>query len=251
MRLRVDDLAARCGVSVDTVRFYQARGLIDAPAREGRVAWYSDTHVVKLERIRDLKGKGFTLASIRRFLDGDLDDADEALVAALARPAVEGPATAEARLTLDELAAKTGVSRSILEAVQREGLLIPALTDGTAAYTAADAAAVSAGVELLEAGVPLTELLALARAHEDAMRSIAERAVDLFDDYVRRPAHASSGSSAEAGARLVDTFNRMLRATTSLVAHHFGRVLVAAARARVERDDAPHERDPRPSRVSR
>ncbi|MDQ3981976.1 MAG: MerR family DNA-binding transcriptional regulator, partial [Actinomycetota bacterium] len=33
MRYRVDELAARAGVSVDTVRFYQARGLLPQPER--------------------------------------------------------------------------------------------------------------------------------------------------------------------------------------------------------------------------
>ncbi len=41
MRYRVDELAAQCGVSVDTVRFYQAKGLLQPGQREGRVSWYS------------------------------------------------------------------------------------------------------------------------------------------------------------------------------------------------------------------
>src|ERR671914_953483 len=105
MRYRVDALASRAGVSVDTVRFYQAKGLLDAPQREGRVAYYSDRHLETLVRIRDLKDKGFTLASIRRLLAGDLDAADEALVAA-----IEAPSPGAGDLTLDQLAERTGVS---------------------------------------------------------------------------------------------------------------------------------------------
>ena len=37
MRYRVEQLAAACDVSVDTVRYYQSRGLLPAPEREGRV----------------------------------------------------------------------------------------------------------------------------------------------------------------------------------------------------------------------
>ena len=84
MRYRVDELAAQCGVSVDTVRFYQAKGLMPPGQREGRVSWYSEEHRQRLSRIRDLKEKGFSLATIRRLLAGELDAADEALASALA-----------------------------------------------------------------------------------------------------------------------------------------------------------------------
>ena len=65
MEYRVDELAARAGTSVDTVRFYQTRSLLPPPARKGRIAWYSDDHLDRLQRIRRLKDAGFTLESIR------------------------------------------------------------------------------------------------------------------------------------------------------------------------------------------
>ncbi|HEX2236347.1 MAG TPA: MerR family transcriptional regulator [Actinomycetota bacterium] len=239
MRFRVDELAARAGVSVDTIRFYQGKGLLAPPEREGRIAWYSADHASTLERIRDLKDKGFTLASIRRILAGDLDAADVALVAAVAgSPGALGEGE---WLTLDELARETGVSPALLAAVEREGVLVPRMRGGRPMYTRADAAAVSAGLELLAAGIPLPALLELGRAHEKAMREVAERAVDLFDAYVRRPLLAESGTGADTGERLVAAFSKMLPATTALVAHHFGRVLLSAARDRVGRQGAEPE----------
>ena len=38
MEYRVEELAATAGVRVDTVRFYQSRGLLPAPVRVGRIA---------------------------------------------------------------------------------------------------------------------------------------------------------------------------------------------------------------------
>jgi DNA-binding transcriptional MerR regulator len=73
MRYRVEELAGRAGTSVDTVRFYQTRGLLPQPEREGRVVFYSDEHVERLVRIRELKDKGFTLKSIKGLLSGELD----------------------------------------------------------------------------------------------------------------------------------------------------------------------------------
>ena len=236
MRYRVDELAARCGVSVDTVRFYQGKGLLPQPEREGRIAWYSEDHVARLGRIRDLKDKGFTLASIRRLLDGEVDAADAALAAALADPlpGEEAAGSTGDLLTLDELARRTGVSPTLLAAIEREGLLVGRDVDGEPRYTHADAAAVEAGLALLEAGLPLGELLDLARRHDEAMRAIAAHAVELFVRFVRDPIRAAAHDQDEAAERLVDAFRRMLPATASLVAHHFRRVLLAAAQERVE-----------------
>jgi DNA-binding transcriptional MerR regulator len=235
MRYRVDELAARAGVSVDTVRFYQARGLLPQPERAGRVAWYSAAHLETLQRVRDLKEKGFTLASIRRLLAGDLDAADQALVAAIETP----PAGQEpTQLSLDELAARTGVSAALLQAIEREGLLVPRETEDGPVYTEQDAAAVSAGLKLLEAGLPLGELLALAREHDAAMRPVAERAVDLFVRFVRDPIRGGTPSDEEAAAKLTEAFSKMLPATGALVASHFQRLLIAEAQARLEASTA-------------
>ena len=57
-RLRVEELAERADVSVDTIRFYQKRQLLPPPAREGRVAWYGPEHVERLARIRELRADG-------------------------------------------------------------------------------------------------------------------------------------------------------------------------------------------------
>ena len=233
MRYRVDELASRAGVSVDTVRFYQARGLLPQPERAGRVAWYGDSHLETLGRIRDLKDKGFTLASIGRLLAGDLDAADQALVAALETPP-PGAADGGGFLTLDELAARTGISPALLQAIEREGLLVPRQTDEGPLYTVDDVAAVTAGVQLLEAGLPLGELLALAREHDAAMRPVAERAVDLFVRFVRDPIRGGAPSEEEAAARLTDAFSKMLPATGALVGSHFRRLLIAEAQRRLE-----------------
>ena len=88
MEMRVEQLSARSGLSVDTIRYYQSKGLLDPPRRQGRVAWYGDRHLARLERIRSLRERGFTLATIGRLVSGELDAADEALIGELARAGV-------------------------------------------------------------------------------------------------------------------------------------------------------------------
>jgi DNA-binding transcriptional MerR regulator len=230
--LRVEELARRADVSVDTIRFYQKRRLLSPPARTGRIAWYGPEHLDRLTRIRDLQRQGFSLAVIRRLLDGELDPADGPLAAAVAVAVAEAPP--ESLLTLDELAERSGMPAPLLEAVVREGILVPQRHDGDARFTPADAEIVSAGLRLLQAGLPLPELLALARRHDDGTRAIAEEAVALFDAHVREPLRAADLTDDERAERLVEAFRTLLPTVTSLVAHHFRRVLLEVAQEHLE-----------------
>lgn len=238
MRYRVEELAERCAISVDTVRFYQSRGLLPRPEREGRVVWYSGAHIERLERIRDLKQRGFPLSLIARLVSGELDASEEALALALAGPLADENAVTAAQdsLTLDDLAARTGASRTLLEALEREGLLI-GRGDEERPYTVEDAGAVEAGLILLQAGVPLSELLALAREHDEAMRAIADHSVDLFARYIRDPLQQSQDPAAPR--RMVAALEAMLPAADAIVRHHFRRRLIAAASARIAEEGAP------------
>src|SRR5438105_15931685 len=107
MEYRIEQLARTAGVAVDTIRFYQGKGLLEAPRREGRVTYYGDTHVDRLQRIKRLQQQGFTLTVIQRFLTGELEASDDALVAAATHPAV--PQT----LTLADLAERSGVAEPL------------------------------------------------------------------------------------------------------------------------------------------
>ena len=186
MEYRVEQLAARAEVSVDTVRFYQARGLLDPPRRTGRIALYDDDHLARLDRIRELQAKGFTLATIGRLVRGELDAADEALIEAVTAGDGDG-ADAEEFFDLDELAARSGIPVALLQAIEREGLLVGRRHQGRPAYTPGDVAVATAGLRLLELGLPLPEVLELARDHHARVRQTAERAVALFDAHVRQP----------------------------------------------------------------
>lgn len=234
MRLRVEDLAGRTGISVDTVRFYQKEKLLPPPEREGRVAFYGAEHVERIGRIRELQRRGFTLAVIRRFLTGELDDADEALVAALTEDPDGGGDGNEEFFDLDTLGQRAGVPIALLESLLREGVLVPRMHDGEERYTPADADAMASGLALLEVGLGLPDLLDLARRHHRATREIAEAAVALFDTQVREPLRESGLAPEERAEHLVETFRVALPAITTLVAHHFGRVLLQVAQEHLE-----------------
>ncbi|MDQ1370412.1 MAG: hypothetical protein QOF20_2765 [Acidimicrobiaceae bacterium] len=273
MSYRVEELAARAATSVDTVRYYQARSLLPAPTRIGRVAWYGDEHLERLARIRRLQGRGFGLAVIQRLLAGELDHADEELIAAVVNETNEteapdastangsrrasrsntasgtsDPADADRAgpdwLTIAQLAEQSGIPRAVLDAVVREGLLVPHRVHGEDRYSQADVTAAAAGLRLLQHGLPLPELLELARVHTVAMRATAEKAVDLFDRYVRQALRAEGAGVTEdvAAERLVSAFEEILPATMTIVSHHFRRTLLAVAQEHIERVGTDGER---------
>ncbi|MEA2520996.1 MAG: hypothetical protein QOI81_642 [Actinomycetota bacterium] len=231
MRYRVDQLAGVCEVSVDTVRYYQSRGLLSQPEREGRVAWYGPAHAERIRQIRSLQKKGLTLAAIERVVRGELGAADADLAAAVA---AERGERVEELLELDEFAARSGVPASLIQAVEREGIRLGRPVDGRTLYTTGDIELVRTALRLLEFGLPLGDLLGLARDADGAMRGLAERAVDLFDEHVRKPIRDTTGDGEGAAEQMVEAFQELLPAVTTLVSHHFRRVLLEVAEGRIE-----------------
>lgn len=156
-----------------------------------------------------------------------LDPWDEALLAALEHP------NGKELLTLTELAEASDLSPTLLEVVVREGFLTPSKDGIEPLFDLADVEPLKAGLALVEAGLPLGELLDLARRTDSAMRPIAEEAVEVFARFVRDSVEANAGSEAEAAARLVEAFRAMLPATGRLVDHHFRRLLLDGAKRRL------------------
>ena len=229
MEYRIEQLARAAGVAVDTIRFYQGKGLLEAPRREGRVTWYGAAHVERLKRIKELQQQGFTLTVIQRFLAGELEPSDEALVAAVTRP------LAPQTLTLGELAERSGVAEPLLASLQQAGLLVPMEGGEEPLYPADDLVAIAAGMKLIAAGVPIGSLLELGKEHAAAVDRTARQAVDLFDKYVRERIQAEGGETEAAERRLLETFNDLLEASGTLVRHHFERTLLRAAREHIEK----------------
>src|SRR5690606_33677213 len=151
MEYRVGELAEAAGVGVDTVRFYQARGLLEPPRRRGRFAIYGEAHLERLRRIRGLLESGFSLAQIRRLLadaagrrtETDVPgarrlprgtagpgapgrrrappaDESTSLLASLAARSV-----GEGTLSQRELAEASGVPEALVAAAVRAGLMTP------------------------------------------------------------------------------------------------------------------------------
>ncbi|MCF2514878.1 MerR family transcriptional regulator [Sphingomonas sp. G124] len=102
----IGGLAKAAGVGVETVRYYQRRGLLIEPARPpGEVRRYGDEDVRRLRFIRRAQAAGFTLEQIGELLALDRTD-DRVRVRALAT---------ERLAALDDRIAELEQSRAALE----------------------------------------------------------------------------------------------------------------------------------------
>lgn len=87
--LTIARLAAEGGVGVETVRYYQRRGLLDTPRRPhgagsgGGIRRYGQSDVRRLRFVRSAQAAGFTLEQIGELLELDATD-DRARARALA-----------------------------------------------------------------------------------------------------------------------------------------------------------------------
>ena len=71
----IGGLAKAAGVGVETVRYYQRRGLLPEPPRPpGEVRRYGSDDVRRLKFIRSAQAAGFTLAEIGELLELDSSD---------------------------------------------------------------------------------------------------------------------------------------------------------------------------------
>lgn len=110
MQLTIGKLAAAGAVGVETVRYYQRRGLLDTPARSGGDGWgggirrYDADDVRRLKFIRSAQASGFTLDEISELLALEASD-DRVRVRTLARQRID---------VLDEKIAQMTTTRAAL-----------------------------------------------------------------------------------------------------------------------------------------
>jgi MerR family mercuric resistance operon transcriptional regulator len=72
--LTIGKLAAAAGVGVETVRFYQRRGLLQTPTRADGIRRYGSDDLRRLRFIKQAQGAGFTLEEIKELLALDASE---------------------------------------------------------------------------------------------------------------------------------------------------------------------------------
>lgn len=109
-------LARAGGVGVETIRYYQRRGLLETPARGEGVRRYGEPEVRRLRFIRSAQAAGFTLDQIAELLALDAGE-DRARARELARERIAAldakiAELSDARESLRRLARECGASKN-------------------------------------------------------------------------------------------------------------------------------------------
>lgn len=210
----VDELAARAGITVRTLRFYAAKGLLPPPELgPRRVGRYGPEHLGRLELIEELQRQGLTLSAIERYL-AELPEDIGSLDLAVHRALVASwqPETSE-RIARDQLERRAGrpLTDADLDRLAAMGAILAqpsaecgpspeASENATVAEGHRDADEDSFAVEpgllrlglrILDVPIPLETLVAARAVVRLHSRATAHDLHRLFRDTVWRPFLAS------------------------------------------------------------
>ncbi|MFI6446721.1 MerR family transcriptional regulator [Kitasatospora sp. NPDC050543] len=200
-RLTVDELAARAGVTVRTLRFYSTRGLLPPPELgPRRVGLYGVEHLDRLELIEELQRQGLTLAAIERYLaqlPEDISSLDLAIHRALVASWTPEAAEEASRAQLERRAGRA-LSDADLDRLAAMGAL-----ERTAdpELFQVDPGLLPLGVRVLDVPIPLETLVAtraVVRRHSQATAHELHR---LFRETVWKP-YRESGPPPEELERM-------------------------------------------------
>ncbi|UUN30393.1 MerR family transcriptional regulator [Streptomyces sp. FIT100] len=223
--LTVDELAARAGVTVRTIRFYGTRGLLPPPVIGARrVGHYGAEHLSRLALIEELQHQGMTLAAIERYLEqlpSDLSAHDlaihRALVAAWAPESAEDVARGELERRAGRVLSEQDIDRLAAMGVldrtgDRDGFRL-------------DGGLLRLGIELLDVPIAHETILASRTVLLEHARAAAHELTRLFREEVwgpyrereADPDHVAAMKSLSAHMQpmviqaLVTAFQRSLR----------------------------------------
>ena len=212
MPYRVEQIAAIFDLSVDTIRYYQKLGLLSPPDRQGRIAVYDETHREQLAEIKTLSDQGFKLAQISRLMSSGED------------PLLHALRGDEPQELMDraELGVRAGLDADLV-ALAIDAGLVRSHTGTTDLFGQDAVEMLGAAAVILESGLPLDALIAIAVEHAAHVEVVIDDAIDLFTKFV--PTDQPDNGAA--------TIARLVPAVSELVAQHFRHTLVDRASRRL------------------
>jgi DNA-binding transcriptional MerR regulator len=216
-QLTIDELAQQTGMTVRNIRAHQSRGLLPAPDVQGRIGYYGDRHIARLELIQQLQAGGFNLTAIQRLVERAEETGDNIgdLRNLVLTPFAEEPSEV---MSLKELAEQVGEidSRMIKQGVDL-GFVIPL---GDDRYEVLSPTLLRAGISALELGVPVDTLFEVFKKVNDHTRAIAEVFTKMVDTGVVRP-QEKAGLPPESFPKVVEAVEGLRPLATETVMASF------------------------------
>ena len=208
--LRIDDLAHLSGVPSRTIRFYNTQGLLPAPLMRGRVAYYSQEHVLILGIILELKERqNQPLEVIKQLLEIRAQQGDVQMNLALKQRMLPSLTGSVARFSRAELAQQAGTSVERIDELAKQELLFPTESEGALQFTGDDLLLLELYQHLEGLGLPIA-LPALIRFQ---LRQLVRSEVAACEQYVV-PKWRDSGLPLEQQS---EQFENILTLTDTLI----------------------------------
>ncbi|MCZ0985695.1 MerR family transcriptional regulator [Streptomyces diastatochromogenes] len=218
--LTIDELAARAGVTVRTVRFYSSKGLLPPPVIGARrVGHYGPGHVARLALIEELQQQGMTLAAIERYLGQlppDLTPHDLAIHRAVVASWAPDLVETVSRRELERRAGRP-LTREDIERLTAMSVVVHEDGDADDGDTfRVDSGLLRLGVQLLDVPLSQDAILAARKVLTEHSRAAAHELAQLFrGEVAERDARDVKSLSAHMHPLVVQalltTFQRSLR----------------------------------------
>lgn len=206
----VDELAARAQMTVRNVRAYAGRGLIAAPRLEGRTGYYTLEHLQRLQLIRQLIDRGYTLAAVEKAVAGAPSAAAGHALDLINILDLPNDVAGAEVLTRDGLAALAGVERNdaLIDSMQQFGLVewvdgdrdVVRLLEPVVVRTGAAAVAIGLAPETVIALFPILK----SRLREIADAFVSEVSAEIIQPFV------DAGLPEDEWPRILQTIESLL-----------------------------------------
>ena len=179
----LDELAALSGVPERTIRFYRQSGLIAAPERRGRRAFYPAATVERLRVIAELRHRGLGLDAIAAVLDDPSSARDELtrvlqIGDELRKPWIEDRAASLSRLEVLETLGQD--DDAVLPLLEEHTIIHPLDGPPARTYHVPSVATLELAGDLLSAGITPALAYTSWEALQRHLGALAEELVRLF-----------------------------------------------------------------------
>ncbi|MDQ8706265.1 MerR family transcriptional regulator [Streptomyces sp. LHD-70] len=229
--LTVDELAARAGVTVRTIRFYSTRGLLPPPdIGPRRVGRYGPDHLSRLALIEELQHHGLTLAAIERYLEQlppDMSEHDLAIHRALVASWIPDSA---AEMSREQLERRAGRALDEADVDRLAAMDVLERTDDADTFRI-DPGMLHLGLRLLDVPIGLDSILAARGVMLQHSREAAKELTRLFQDEVWGP-YSERERDPEAVAAMKSLSAHMQPMVVQALVTAFQRTLKEELRAR-------------------
>ena len=175
--MTLEQLTERVGMSVRNIRFYTTKGLVPPPLRRGRSGFYTESHVARLDLVRELQNHGFTLTAIERYVADIPDDASPEDIALRRTMLAPWQADLPVAMSRTELVRRAG--RELSED-ELETLVALGVVRRRGQQLAVAVSQLSNGMRLLDLGFPTDVAAAAKQVFQEHGRQMADQLEDVI-----------------------------------------------------------------------